>query len=162
MQESSQKNILLIVIGLALFIVVGLLLYKMYWGSVEVKEPISDQPKLNTQYYPQEEIPGDIPKDMPFEEGAPLLRNEMLSVSQNERVQYARGYYSKKSIEENYNIYLEYFKENKYSIVNSVLEENFASIGVLKSGVGGGLQVSISKNVLTNDVTVQIVSYMGN
>lgn len=159
MEESSTKKTLLVIVGLAVLVIAGLLFYKMYFDGAKSGTPTTiEEPKLNIEYYPQEEIPGDIPKDMPFEEGAPLLRNEMLSVNADERVQYARGYYSKKSIKENYNIYLDYFKENKYSIVNNVLEENFASIGALK-GTGGGLQVSISKNVLTNDITVQVVSY---
>lgn len=158
MEDSPQKKLLISVLGLALLIGAGFLLYKMY-GTGKQPQEITEEPKLEVKYYPKEEVPGDIPKDMPFEEGALLLRNEMLTSNQTSQIQYARGYYSKKTIEENYEIFLKYFTDSGYRVGNKSFEKYFATITARKDGVVGSIQVSISKNVITEDITVQIVSY---
>lgn len=160
MEDSPTKKILISVLGLVVLIVAGSFLYKVYWNKLKSDTPIvNEEPKLEVKYYPKEEVPGDIPKDMPFEEGAVLLRNEMLTSNTSSQIQYARGYYSKKTVEENYEIYLKYFTDNDYRITNKFTQKDFATINARKTGVEGDMQVSISRNTLTEDITVQVIYY---
>lgn len=160
MQDSTPKKLLLTVLGLVVIVIALFLIYTTYFNKKAPTEVVVvEDPKLNIKYYPNEEIPGDIPKDIPFEEGAVLVRNEMLTSNTSSQIQYARSYFSKKSVKDNYDIFLKYFTDNKYNILDDTLQKDFASINANKEGVESEVQVSVSKNSITGDITVHVISY---
>ena len=97
-----------------------------------------------------------MPKDLPLEEGAPAQRNEILKTKDGSETQNVYSYFSKKTEKENFDIYLAYLKNAGWEILGSSLAAEGAVMGAKKIGQPGTLQVSIAKNNITQDVSVEI------
>jgi hypothetical protein len=161
MLSSNQKKIIAVIIVLILAVVGFLFLRKNNFikgpGSEDNKLPQESQVPEEIERKSVEEIPVELPADLPFEEGQTLIRNEVLTSPTTNEIQFARGYYSQKTVNENYEIFKKYLNDNGWKILFDTKEENYAMLGSTKSGVNGNLQITVSKNSVTGDVTVQTV-----
>lgn len=161
MLSSNQKKLIAVIIVLVLVVVAFLFLrnknFVKDFANSDNKLPQESQIPVEIERKSVEEIPAELPADLPFEEGQALIRNEVLTSPTTNEVQFARGFYSKKTVDENYDIYKKYLSDNGWKILFDTKEESYAMLGGTKSGVNGNLQITISKNSITGDVTVQTV-----
>lgn len=160
MFSENQKKFIYLILVLLLALSVFLLLggkgvkRKPEQGSEKPTE--STPSKVNIELMNQGKLPPALPTDLPLEEGAPPQRNEILKTKDGSETQNVYRYFSKKTVKENYDIYLAYLKNAGWEILGSSIEENSAVMGAKKAGLSGTMQVSISKNNITNDVSVEV------
>ncbi len=161
MLSPNQKKLIVVIIVLVFAVVAFLFLRKNNFikgpGSEDNKLPQESQIPLGIERKSAEEIPGELPADLPFEEGQTLTRNEVLTSQTTNEIQFARGYYSQKTVKENYEIFKKYLNDNGWKIYSNINESAYAMLSGRKDGVAGSLQIIISKNSITGDVTVQTV-----
>ena len=161
LSENQKKYIKVVAVLLVIVAVVLLLKNKEKVvnkpGDKTNQLPQESTKPINIEKKPAEEIPGELPKDLPFEADATLIRNEVLSSETTNEIQFARGYYSKKTVKQNYDIFKKYLTDSGWKILFDINQENSAMLGGTKTGVNGNLQITISKNSITGDITVQTV-----
>ena len=112
--------------------------------------------KVGVEYIPQGTLPKEIPTDIPLEEGAPMQRNEIVKSADGAEEQYVYRFYSQKTVAENFDIYKKYLKDGGWVIKNSSKDANSAFLLANKEGKAGNMQITISKNSITGDITVEI------
>ncbi len=159
----NQSKLPLVIMGLLAIAVGGFLFFKKQAGPKISGEVFDAAIKTNTQELDPTRIPPAFPSDLPLEQGV-LLENQ---VSENQvpntntfkveqETQSTRKYISQKTLEENYKIFGDYFFQNNWKVVYKLDETNVKAYMAKKEGVDGLLKISISKNSLTGDVTVEI------
>ena len=152
MQILHDRKFVVIVLLFILFASVYRVMYLKYRGVV-IQEPVEP---TKVTYLPGNELAPELPNNLPLEEGVPLIRNEIVEVKGSTEVQHIRMYYSKKTVKENYNIYKKYLLDNGWKVSLENSQDNFANLIGDKEGNKGTLSVNISKNSITNDITVEI------
>lgn len=103
------------------------------------------------------EIPGNLPKDLPFEKDVPLLKNELVYFVNTGEIHSVRSYYSQRSMDKIFPDFKKYFESNKWEAISSVDEENIKFLLGRKKEVNGILQINISKNQIDGRVLVEAI-----
>ncbi|MEK7642520.1 MAG: hypothetical protein AAB392_01860 [Patescibacteria group bacterium] len=147
----------LLVLFLIVLIALGYWGYRSGWfKGTQEEEEVVVPPKVTIEYVEPGKLAPLLPTDLPLEEGAPMQRNEIVRTVDSREEQQVYRYYSKKTVEENFEIYSEYLEESGWAIKNSTQEATSAFILAEKEGKSGAMQVSVSKNSITDDITVEI------
>ncbi|MEK7618125.1 MAG: hypothetical protein AAB410_03180 [Patescibacteria group bacterium] len=164
MFSENQKKFLYVI--LALLLSLSAFLFLGGKGKEPKPEQIPEQvleqqaqptpSKVDITYLEPGKLAPELPKDLPLEEGAPPQRSEILKAKDGSEVQNVYRYFSKKTVEENFQIYEKYFKATGWTIKASSTIENLATLAGEKAGQKGIFLVSISKNSITNDVSVEL------
>ncbi len=160
--EQQNKIALGVVALVALAAGIFLLVKKTNSPSVS-GEFFDTQVKFAEQNLDSSLVPPAFPTDLPLEQGI-LLENK---VSENQvpntgtfeinaETQSVRKFLSDKSVEENFALYEEYFAQQGWEVVNRLDEPDIKVLMAKKSGLEKLLKVTISKNALTGDVSVEI------
>lgn len=151
-------NKIKIIITLLVIILIGVFVWRTYFRTQE--EPVAGTTIAEdfvVESVPQNELPSKLPQNIPQEEDAPIIRNEIIKVSQGVETQYLRTYYSAKSVEENVKIFRDFLAKDGWKIVGEKVEENFAVFMAKKESETGDFKLTISENNITGDVTVEYV-----
>jgi len=152
-----NKKFIIIVILFIIGATALLLIYNYSNQNAPLATPLPpEQPKVEREYLPATTLPSELPTNLPFEEGAPLARNEIVKVDGGVETQYVRTYYSKKSVKQNFDIYKKYLTDNGWTIILEQSDKNYATLLAQKDGSKGVFNVGISQNSLTNDITVEV------
>lgn len=104
-----------------------------------------------------EEMPGDLPKDLPIEKDAPLMKNELVYFANTGEIHAVRSYYTEKTQEEVYVEFKEYFDTNKWEILSTINEGYTKFILARKEGVSGVIQFSVYKNQIDGRILVETI-----
>lgn len=98
--------------------------------------------------------PRGFPADLPMEESALIMDNYILKTGKTQ--QSVRKFISRKSVEENFELYQNYLKNNNWPVVNSTETPDLKALVASKQELNGGLRINISKNQITQDVVVEL------
>src|SRR3989344_1887054 len=109
-----------------------------------------------TEYLPSTTLPPELPTNLPMEKDVPLVRNEIVKVDGGKEIQNVRMYYSQKTVTQNFDIYKKYLTDNNWKILLEQSDSNLATLLAEKAGNLGTFFISISKNSITGDVTVEL------
>lgn len=117
-QDQLFKLVVLIAALLALLYVALLLANesKQRTGQTEVVQQESNLP-IEKVAIPNEKLPGLFPSDIPVETGVEIIENSQVTTDDGV-VQVIRIFESAKSMNENYNLYLNYLTRNDWQITN--------------------------------------------
>lgn len=160
--EQQNKIALGVVALVALAAGIFLLVKKTNSPSVS-GEFFDTQVKFKEQNLDSSLVPPAFPTDLPLEQGI-LLENKVSenqvpntgTFEVNAETQSVRKFLSDKSVEENFALYEEYFAQQGWEVVNRLDEPDIKVLMAKKSGLEKLLKVTISKNALTGDVSVEI------
>ena len=156
----NQKKQIILLILVCLLLVAGLVYWR--WGAntqVGQKNPKDPLSSLVTIRKVEAGIlPTGLPADLPVEQGAIILQNEILTPLEGGGEQSVRRYISYKSIEKNFDIFETYFKLHHWPTTSAVNEESLKSLSVGQADSGRRLLITISKNSVTSEVTVSLTS----
>jgi hypothetical protein len=146
MPEINKKIIYSFIILIVILAGVGLM-----YGKVKRGQNVLEEKNIvERQVLPNEQLPGEFPKDFPLESGAQIMQNQNVTVAG--KTQGRRQFVSAKSLDENYQIYKNYMKQTGWEIISDVNE------ATLKSLIGRQgnqiLTVSIGKNSTSGQVIV--------
>ncbi len=153
-----MNNKKIIIFVLAVVILGGVLVWRLY-PKTQI-EPTAQEvmtEEFTTEEVPQNEIPSALPQNLPEEKDAPIIRNEIVTVSQGREMQYIRTYYSAKSVSANAKIFREFLNQEGWRIVLDQVQADFATIIAKKDGEVGDFKLTVSENNITNDITVETV-----
>ena len=152
--KEHKKVIILTII----FIVLASVVWVMHLYGKGLKAP-SVSKEIGSDFtvkeLPASELPEALPKNLPFEPNAPILRNEIIDVSQGREVQHLRTYISKKTVAENVKAYRDFFTQNGWKTAAESIDKDLATIIALKDG--NTIKLTASKNSITSDVNVEVV-----
>lgn len=119
-------------------------------------EKVDNESKERKIEYVVGKLPAGLPENLPLEKDVVLARNENITSPQGTEIQGVRTYYSKKTVSENFEIYKKYLKDNGWYIAVEQNTKDFALLLAEKEGNKGNFKISISKNSITKDVSVEI------
>jgi hypothetical protein len=152
--KEHKKVIILTII----FIVLASVVWVMHLYGKGLKTP-SVSKEIGTDFtvkeLPVSELPSALPKNLPFESDAPILRNEIIDVSQGREIQHLRTYISKKTVAENVKSYRDFFTKEGWKIAAESIDKDLATIIATKEG--NVIKLTVSKNSITFDVNVEVV-----
>jgi hypothetical protein len=132
---------------IAVLIVFTLLIVEAYW-LVEQKNKNSSfitplfQKSSNIKPVPYNVWPGAMPYGLFLEPEAKIL--QLYTTNKNSEEQITLQYRSERTIAENFTLFKDYLKKNKWEIVNIVNRKEFTSISAKKPG--RFLSISINSN----------------
>ena len=150
-----KKLILLILCAVGVAII--FLFYRSSPKQVSPTPPKEvEQIPSETEYLPSTTLPPELPTNLPMEKDVPLVRNEIIKVDGGKEIQNVRMYYSKKTVKQNLDIYKKYLTDNSWKIIFQQSDSNMATLLAEKAGNLGTFSISISKNSITEDVTVEL------
>jgi hypothetical protein len=141
--------LIVLIAALSLFLIFG---DKLPVRKKAGTEPVPDK---QVEYLPHDQLPPNLPANLPLEADAPLQRTEIVRIKDKEN-QFVRRYYSQKTVAENYAIYEKYLTDNNWKIESKINQENLAAFSATHPNQPGSLLITISKNSITQDVTVEI------
>lgn len=99
------------------------------------------------------QAPTGFPKELPIESGAVIVQNYEAQAPTGQH-QATRVFESKKTVAQNYKLYLDYLTKNGWQIKAKTESPALSSIFAVKAD--GFLTINISKNAITNSVTVDL------
>lgn len=138
-----------------LFLVVSAFSSYFYFGDMwEVEKDVTEE-GVKTEYIVGD-LPPNLPSNLPLEEGAVLMRNEIVTVPPGNEVQSVRTYLSKESVADNTTIFRKYLKDNGWLIVIDQNNQDFGLLMAEKPDKKGTFKFSVSKNSITKDITVEV------
>lgn len=155
MREHKKVIILTII-----FILIASVVWVMHLYGKKAPAPVAEEENslladIKVQQVPTSELPPELPKNLPLEPNAPIMRNEILDVSQGREVQHLRTYVSSKTVAENVKIYRDYFAKDGWKVAAESIQKDNATIIATKAG--NTFKFTVSKNSITSDVTVELV-----
>lgn len=154
MNDNSFKKLLLLLAGLILVLVVIILLAGKEKGQVTT--PIEEgeiSQKIIRKDIPQDQIPEGFVKEVPLEAGGKIVQNFSADTPDN-RHQATRVFESAKTVEDNFSLYLNFFKTNNWIINGQTKSAALSSISASKDG--REVIINIVKNSQTKIVTVEV------
>lgn len=160
MTTSNNKNflygVMIIIVLVAIYLVFGNSIKNISWfKNPSDSQKVEPTTKPVTDQIPQNQLPSALPSDIPIEKDAVISRNEVVRLPNGE-IQYIRKFISKKTVAENYKIYKAYISNTlKWTIKVDTNTATFASLMADKDE-SGVLGVIISKNNITNDISVEL------
>lgn len=142
----------IVLIIFVLFIVVFSMKVGVKDADKEVEEiKIGDlQEKIDIR-----ELPGDLPKDLPVEADAFIIRNEIVHYNKSNEVHSTRVYVSEKSTEENFLLFEKYLNNNGWKILAKLDQPDLKYLVAQNNKMEGVLQFNISLNSITGQVIVE-------
>lgn len=152
--KEHKKVIILTII----FIVLASVVWVMRLYDKSLKVPVIDneiKSDFTVKTLPTSELPDALPENLPFEANAPILRNEIIDVSQGREIQHLRTYISKKTVAENVKSYRDFFTKEGWKIAAESIDKDLATIIATKEG--NVIKLTVSKNSITSDVNVEVV-----
>jgi hypothetical protein len=159
MSKKIAVIIVLAIVAIALFGLWALNKSKMYKpGKQEqnnTQTPAEVKPVLpfTKEETPVEKLPEGFVAGFPLEKDAIVVSNYSAKTASG--LQSSRRFVSKKTLDENYKIYNDYFTKNKWTILTSVDTPAFKSISA-ESPAKITATISVSTNSATNNVEVDI------
>mgnify|MGYP003395549094 FL=1 len=102
------------------------------------------------------EIPGDLPKDLPIELSAPVIQNQLLYIKATDEIQSVRIYESEKPLAEISKAYSDYLNKDDWKVLGKTEQPTLVSFLGTGKTVIGTLQISISENSITNKRMVSL------
>lgn len=151
---SDNKKVILL--GALFLIGLSVVCYLYFFDFSKKVEMTNTGPKEPTIEYVVGKLPAGLPENLPLEDGVVLARNENITTPDSKEVQGVRIYYSKKTVSQNFEIYKKYLKENGWLVMVEQNSKDFALLLAEKEGDKGNFKISISKNSITGDVSVEI------
>jgi hypothetical protein len=157
MPKNRRRTILYILVFAAVALAIG---GYYYWSYYKYKARQTAVPtSLEMLDVPYDEIdpevvPLRIPQNIPLEKDAAVIANYVDNKS--EVFQSTRKFVSKKSLEENYQIYSQYLKDWEWSIISQVDEKDLKYWSATNEKYLGVLGITISRNANSGEVVVDI------
>ncbi len=146
----SKINKILLAVCLALIAVVAVLAFvyrKTAKAPQEVKFSAAKITNLeNTS------LPEFFPAEIPLENGAEITQN--YNAEKDGQMQATRKFISKKTLQENFDLYKSWMDKNSWQVVSSIDGEETKNLSAKKDG--SSLSVNISVNSYSKKVTVNI------
>lgn len=106
------------------------------------------QNKTQLNFVDPEKLPEKFPADFPIEAGAEILQN--YNNDSAESFQSTRRFVSKKNMQQNYDFYTKYLKDNAWEILASQNKTEVKSIFAMKGGTS--VSATFSKNATGESV----------
>lgn len=153
-----------VVFGVVALIVIAALAYFAFSSKrKQSAEPVKKTTTLNkleesrTNLVKKEvnpsQLPDKFPSDIPLEAGAKIEQN-FTQQAESGQFQATRVFATAKTLEENYNIYLNYMKSSGWTVISNINQETLKSL-TGKKGTAL-LQIDINQNTVTKVKTVDI------
>lgn len=150
--EGKKTYQVFLVIGLIAVVVVAVLtIIKMKQKTTPEKKEIT----VKTKDYNPEELPDKFPKEIPLEKDATVIINNDTTSSIG-HFSAIRRFESKKTLQDNFDLYKDFFNKNGWTIANTVDTENLKIINASKDKMS--VRIDINKNTVTNIITVDITA----
>lgn len=155
-EQFKYKKSWIIIVLLVLVLILALLWQYKENEQLSVNEPVKNE-NIEVQNVSANELPAAIPENIPMEEDAVILENDIITASEKPGVtQYTRKFVSNKSLEENYAIYKDFIDFNNWEVVSSVEEETLMLLIAVNPDKTEQLFVTVSKNTINKEVTVDL------
>ncbi|GEM_PF-2362362 len=116
-------------------------------------EDPKDPPSAKKQELPPSTIPQEFPKTIPLEQGGAVLQNYNASVG-GIKEQSTRVFVTQKSLDENQAMYARFFKDNGWTIVNTIVGKTYRILSATKNGER--IVVIVDENTISKQKTVNI------
>lgn len=110
---------------------------------------------------PENSLPDDMPRNLPFEEGAVVLQNYSVTTTDS-RKQSTRSYLSKKSLAQNYKIYSDYLKANQWKVVASLDQPKLKILSATQAGIDLKIDITEDSETAKVQVTVSLIQAQVN
>ena len=154
----EKKNSVIIVIVIVIVALLGLWALSKWQKSplkntnstTEVQPTATNPVKVTNVESSQ--LPAQFPTDFPLEKGAQVLKNDNSENAQ--AFEATRQFVSAKTLSENFKIYSDYLKQNKWEITGTSDTPNIKSLSAQKGS--SSVTVSITQNPNTKKVVVDI------
>jgi hypothetical protein len=148
--------LVVVVVLLAAFVVT-----KFYNKKLGGPAATNSQPPLKVQETAVDDnkLPQGFPSDIPLEDGAVVTQNYNATTSGSENTasfQATRVFESKKTLEQNFDLYTTFFKQHGWTIKTSFEDVSAKSITAQKGAYI--VTVHIGQNTITGTVTVNITA----
>lgn len=135
-KSGSNKNIISVAVLIVVLLIGGFFVFK---NKVGTEPPNQSENVPKTVVTPevvripedrlQKELPVDFPKEMLFNGKIRTIESYGEGYAQNPNIKQATTKFnSSKSMQENYDFYLKWAKDNKWEITNSPIQDNLASL----------------------------------
>jgi hypothetical protein len=162
-ETKPTRQIFFVLLGIAIVVLAVVGIY--YWvqknksGGRTALSPASSQPSVvsgssTIRHLPVNEPLGSFLGNIPVERENPLLNTSQI-IGNKEKVTYR--FVSKKSPEENFEIYKKYLTDNKYTITNTVNQSDLKSLSAKNRFVSIDITMSINKQTMRSIVEITIV-----
>lgn len=127
MQDQYQLYKLLLLVAVLfglLFVAIQLSGQPLGQGSSFDAKKDQQEAKTITTEIPKNQLPQGLPQDLPIEEHVQITNNST-SRTQQGSLSSSRTYLSTKSLAENYKIFSDYFKANKWEIISDINNDTY-------------------------------------
>jgi len=137
------------------------LIILLVWQSTKNKKATEEMPLVNenieVQNVPTSELPSAIPNNIPLEENALIIENDIITAPDKPGItQYTRKFVSNKSPEENYAIYKDFLNANNWEVVSVTDEDTLKSLIAVSPDKTEQLFITVSENTISGEVTVDL------
>ena len=137
------------------------LIILLVWQSTGKKKATEEVPLVNenieVQNVPTSELPSAIPNNIPLEENALIIENDIITAPDKPGItQYTRKFVSNKSPEENYAIYKDFLNANNWEVVSVTDEDTLKSLIAVSPNKTEQLFITVSENTISGEVTVDL------
>jgi hypothetical protein len=154
MQNFNSRTLLAAVgvVAVAIIIIVAMVLPDQ---QIQVSDTGNQptKPEVVKKEIEPTKLPDKFPSDFPVENGAPILDNNV-QTSADGRFQATRSFETSKSLAANLQIYSDYFKNNGWTIGDTINQDVYKAIGATKGTLSA--RVSMNDNSLTKKKTIDI------
>ncbi len=134
-------------------VIAGMMAKKKVSTSVK-----SEEVKVNQKEVDQTKLPDKFPSEIPLEQGAKITQNYNATGSDG-RFQATRAFVTAKTLDANYKIYTDFFKNNGWQLETGVNQTEVKVINASKDKLHA--QVTLNYNVTTQlktvDITIAII-----
>lgn len=155
----NHRNIILVIASVTILIAITFIMYKQ--SVNKVAQPLAEQPTAIVQTEPQKtdfgtSTPTDFPIDIPTEKGAKIEQSYSLNYSGQKQLTIV--FPSTKTVKENYTLYADFLKKQKWIVSNKYESEKLSSLYGTKES--NDINVTLSENTtvgLKSQVSISVL-----
>lgn len=139
--NTYHKAFLAAAIIIAVALVVFIVMVAFPIRNADKKMAVKPSQQKKTEL-PVSQTPAKFPAEVPIEKGAKILQN--YNISDADSLQATRVFETTKSLDENFNLYKEFFTKNGWTIINTLNQPQLKVISATKEDFHA--QVTIAEN----------------